>query len=82
MIGTTAYQMATRPSYDLELSFYAEKMLSEESVAKLEQYIAGFMEDVDGDGEVTVKIYTNFASILGERSWFRFFGFAEVRLLS
>lgn len=65
LIGTTAYQMATRPSYDLELSFYAEKMLSEESVAKLEQYIAGFMEDVDGDGEVTVKIYTNFASILG-----------------
>lgn len=65
LIGTTAYQMVTRPSYDLELNFYSDKMLSEESVAALEQYIAGFVEDVDGDGEVTVKIYTNFASILG-----------------
>ncbi len=64
-IGGTAYQIATRPSYDLEISCYTKVGMTEEAIAALETYLAEYVEDLDGDGEKTVKIYDNVAASMG-----------------
>ncbi|MBQ2615083.1 MAG: hypothetical protein IJB80_07165 [Clostridia bacterium] len=64
-IGGTAYQIATRPSYDLEISCYTKVGMTEEAIAALESYFAEYVEDLDGDGEKTVKIYDNVAASMG-----------------
>ncbi len=65
MVGTTAYQIATRPTYDLEIGYYAEKTITDETITALEEYLANYVEDIDGDGVSTVKIYANIASVIG-----------------
>ncbi len=60
MIGITVYQIASKPSYDLVISYYGENMFTEESIAELEGYLAQFVDDIDGDGVQTVHITTNF----------------------
>lgn len=65
LIGGTAYEMATRPTYDLEIGFYSEKYMDEESIAALEEYFSQFVEDTDGDGKQTVRIYNTSISMMG-----------------
>ena len=63
--GTTAYQIATRPTYDLEISYYAQNAITDKTIAALEEHLANYVEDIDGDGVSTVKIYANVASVIG-----------------
>ena len=51
--------------YDLEIGYYAEKMITDENIKALEEYLANFVEDIDGDGVATVKIHANIASVIG-----------------
>jgi len=64
MIGTTVYQLVSKPSYDLEISYYGKNVFTQESLTELEEYLAQFVDDVDGDGVQTVHIHTNFLSNL------------------
>lgn len=59
MIGTTVYQITSKPSYDLVISYYGMDIFDENSLEELEQYLAQFVDDIDGDGMQTVHISTN-----------------------
>lgn len=65
LIGGTIYEVVTRPTYDLEIGYYSDKFVSEETVAAMEEYFAQFVEDIDGNGQQTVKIYAVSASMMG-----------------
>lgn len=56
LIGVTVYQVVTKEEYDLEIEFYGTRMISEEQAAALEDYLKEYVDDIDGDGEKTVKI--------------------------
>ncbi len=64
MIGITIYQVATRPNYDLVISYYGENVFTEESLGKLEEYLAQFVEDMNGDGVKNVHIAGNYLSAI------------------
>lgn len=66
LIGGTIYEVVTRPSYDLEIGYYSEKYVSDETLQAMESYFSQFVEDIDGDGQKTVKIYSVSASMAGE----------------
>lgn len=55
--GSIIYENANRPSYDLEISFYAHQKVDEETIGAMETYFSQFVEDLDQDGQKTVKIY-------------------------
>ena len=65
LIAGTAYEIATRPTYDLEIGYYSDKYVSDETIAAMEAYFAQFVEDMDQDGQQTVKIYAVSASMMG-----------------
>lgn len=56
LIGVTVYQFVTTEEYDLEIEFYGTRMVSEEQAAALEDYLKDYVDDMDGDGEKTVKL--------------------------
>lgn len=56
LIGVTIYQIASKKEYDLEIQFYGTRMVSEEQAAALEDYLKDYVDDIDGDGEKTVKL--------------------------
>ena len=64
-LGTTVYQIATRETYDMEIGYYAEKMITKDTLAALEEYLANYVEDINGDGVSTVKVHPNIASVIG-----------------
>ena len=64
-IGGTAYSIATRPTYDMTVGYYSEQPISQETVAELETYLAGYVEDYDGDGEIAVKVNLTSTALLG-----------------
>ena len=65
LIFGTVYEVMTRPTYDLEIGFYSEKYFSDETLAAMEEAIAPYVSDTDGDGEKTVKIYNVSLSAMG-----------------
>lgn len=65
LIFGTVYEVMTRPTYDLEIGFYSEKYFSDEPLAAMEEAIAPYVSDTDGDGEKTVKIYNVSLSAMG-----------------
>lgn len=65
LIAVSAYQIANRPEYDLEICYYAENGIADETVAALEEYFAGYVEDVTGDGISLVKVYVNAENLIG-----------------
>lgn len=65
LIFGTVYEVMTRPTYDLEIGFYSEKYFSDETIAAMEEAIAPYVSDADGDGEKTVKIYNVSLSAMG-----------------
>lgn len=66
VIGGTVHEMVTRPKYDLEIAYYTEKSVPEETIVKLEEYFAQFVEDFDGDGNKAVRIYLTSMALGGE----------------
>ena len=66
LIGGTIYEVLTRPSYDLEIGYYSEKYVSDETIQAMESYFSQYVEDIDGDGQKTVKIYSVSSSMAGE----------------
>ena len=58
ILGVIAYQTLTREKYDLEISYYAILPLGAEETASLEEYLEGYIEDIDGNGEKNVKIHS------------------------
>ncbi len=46
----------TAEKYDIEISYYGQRLISEEQEAALEEYIAKYIEDINGDGECKVDI--------------------------
>ncbi len=57
LIGSTIYEIATRPTYDMEISLFSECYFSDEMIIEMENYISQFVDDVDGNGIKNVKIY-------------------------
>lgn len=57
VIGITIYQIVTREKYDLEISYYGTLPLGEGEIARLEEYLEEYIDDIDGNGERNVKIY-------------------------
>lgn len=57
LIGTTIYQAVTRVKYDLEMTYYGNSTaFTEEQAEILKEYIAQYIEDIDGNGEKNVDI--------------------------
>ena len=66
IIGGTVFEVLTRPTYDLEIAYYSNDVVSEETIAVMEEYFAQFVDDTDGNGEKNVKIYNTYLSLGGE----------------
>ncbi len=66
LVGGTIHERLTRPVYDMEIAFYSEDYVSQEKLAALEEYIAPFITDLDGDGEKRVKVYSVSAAMVDE----------------
>lgn len=58
VIGTSMYQALTREKYDLEISYYGTLPLGTEETTRLEEYLEGYIDDTDGNGEKNVKIHS------------------------
>lgn len=56
VLAITITQCATREKYDLEVMYFAYTPAIDVEMDKVEQYLEGFTTDVDGDGEVNVKV--------------------------
>ena len=56
MIATTVYQVSTRIDYDFEVGYYGASGFTDEHAQKLAEYLSGVVEDVNGDGEVNVRV--------------------------
>ena len=56
LIGVTVYQVVSNKEYDLPIEFFGEKMITDEQAAALESYLKDYVDDIDGDGEVTVHL--------------------------
>ena len=64
LVGITIYQSVTQEKYDLEISYYGNELISEEQEKEIEEKLAQYVEDVDGDGQKKVHLIVN--SILDE----------------
>lgn len=64
-VGGTAHEIITRPKYDVEIAFYTDKPISDETITSMEEYFSQFVDDVDNDGQKSVKIYNSSLSIAG-----------------
>ena len=64
-IGGTVYTIATRPTYDMTVGYYSEQPMSQETVAELEAFLEGYVEDYDGNGEVKVRVNLTSLATLG-----------------
>lgn len=56
LIGVTVYQVVSNKEYDLPIEFFGEKMITDEQAAALESYLKDYVDDIDGDGKVTVHL--------------------------
>lgn len=65
LIGYGAYEVASRPKYDLEGTFFSEIFINDEQVASIEKYLSQFVEDINGDGVCNVKIHSASVAMLG-----------------
>lgn len=65
LIGYAAYEVASRPKYDLEGTFFSDIYVSDEQIAALEEYLSQFVEDYNGDGAANIKIYSSSVAMLG-----------------
>lgn len=61
----TIYEAVTTVDYDLYVSCYTEKGLSEESASRLEEELKKYTSDINGDGEVLVSV-SNLAAVKSE----------------
>lgn len=52
----TVWQATHQPHYDLTVAYYGGMLFEDEKLDALKSYLEGVIEDVDGDGKVTVKI--------------------------
>lgn len=66
LVGTTMYQASRREEYDLEISWYAETVLTDEERSEIESKLAEYIDDIDGDGEKKVHIAMNGGVTKGE----------------
>ncbi len=65
-ISGTAHEIISRPIYDVEIAYYTDKPVSDDTIASMEEYFSQFIDDVDGDGQKSVKIYNSSLSIAGD----------------
>lgn len=56
LIGVTAYQALSVKDYDLPIEYFGKIAVSEEQTTNLENYLKDYVDDIDGDGEVTVHV--------------------------
>ena len=66
LVAGSLYECATRETYDLEISYYGNTYVTDEQVAAMEAYFAQFVQDVNGDGKQTVKVYANSMAMMGD----------------
>ena len=60
------YEVLSKPDYDLEGTFYASAYITEDQVAKMEEYFSDLVEDRNGDGKKNVKLYLSCEATIGE----------------
>lgn len=63
--GGTIYTIVTRPTYDMTIGFYSEQAIGQDTIAELENFLAEYVEDYDGNGEKSVKVYVTSSALLG-----------------
>lgn len=61
LIGVTVYQAVTQEKYDLEIDYYGQQYISEEQQKEIEDTLAQYIDDVDGDGQKKVHLIVNSA---------------------
>lgn len=66
LIGVTVYQAVTQEKYDLEIDYYGQKYISQEQQKEIEDTLAQYIDDVDGDGQKKVHLIVNSALTDGE----------------
>lgn len=59
LVGITIYQSVTQEKYDLEISYYGDEAISDEQKQEIEEKLAQYIEDVDGDGLKKVNLVLN-----------------------
>ncbi len=65
LLAGTIHEIMTRPSYDVEMAFYSQKYINDDTVVALEEYLSSYVPDLDGDGESTIKIYAVSIDLIG-----------------
>lgn len=66
LIGVTVYQAVTQEKYDLEIDYYGQQYISEDKQKEIEDTLAQYIDDVDGDGQKKVHLIVNSALSNGE----------------
>ena len=66
LIGVTVYQAVTQEKYDLEIDYYGQQYISQEQQKEIEDTLAQYIDDVDGDGQKKVHLIVNSALTDGE----------------
>ncbi len=55
-IAVATVQCATRKKYDYEVMYFAYAVAVDVQMEKIEEYLQNYAEDVNGDGEVNVRV--------------------------
>ncbi|MBR5613675.1 MAG: hypothetical protein IKW64_00040 [Clostridia bacterium] len=66
VIVWSAVQCAKRIDYDLNVSYYSASFVTEENLAKFDEFLKSNIEDVNGNGSIDAKTTLNTANIDGE----------------
>lgn len=56
ILAVTITQCATKKRYDLEVVLFSRHLIMEEQADKIEKYLSGYAEDINGDGEINVNV--------------------------
>lgn len=66
VFGWSAVRCSSRIDYDLEVSFYSSRYVSDESLAAFDEFLKSKIEDANQNGSVDAKVYLYNADIEAE----------------